>query len=113
MEKKRFYNGRYEWIQVDQQDSSSIARLQRQHQLTDEMLTYSLDKNERARVEFDTDDQALLLVFNVPQQEKKDNHFETSPMTFILKKDRLFTFSSRNTQYVIPMMERILVQNPL
>ena len=56
MEKKRFYNGRYEWIQVDQQDSSSIARLQRQHQLTDEMLTYSLDKNERARVEFDTDD---------------------------------------------------------
>ena len=47
---------------------------------------------ERARVEFDTDDQALLLVFNVPQQEKKDNHFETSPMTFILKKDRLFTF---------------------
>ena len=27
-------------------------------------------------VEFDTDDQALLLVFNVPQQEKKDNHFE-------------------------------------
>lgn len=113
MEKKRFYNGRYEWIQVDQQDSSSIARLQRQHQLTDEMLTYSLDKNERARVEFDTDDQALLLVFNVPQQEKKDNHFETSPMTFILKKDRLFTFSSRNTQYVISMMERILVQNPL
>ena len=92
VEKKRFYNGRYEWIQVDQQDSSSIARLQRQHQLTDEMLTYSLDKNERARVEFDTDDQALLLVFNVPQQEKKDNHFETSPMTFILKKDRLFTF---------------------
>lgn len=113
VKKRLFFNDHYEWIQVDQQDNESIATLRKEYQLTDEMLTYSLDKNERARVEFDSEDQALLLVFNVPQPEKRDNHFETSPMTFILKNEQLFTFSSRDTQYVLPMMERVLAQDSL
>lgn len=109
MENKHvFYDGNYEWIQVDQQDAKSLMALQKQYHLSDEMLTYSLDKNERARVEYDAEEEALLLVFNVPQQEKRDNHFETSPMTFILKRKQLFTFASHNTRYVIPMMERLI-----
>ena len=114
MENKHvFYDGNYEWIQVDQQDAKSVMALQKQYHLSDEMLTYSLDKNERARVEYDAEEEALLLVFNVPQQEKRENHFETSPMTFILKRKQLFTFASHNTRYVIPMMERLILQNPL
>lgn len=114
MEKKHIFNdGNYEWIQVDQQDATSITALQKEYRLSDEMLTYSLDKNERARVEYDTDEAALLVVYNVPQQDKRDNHFETSPITFILKKQQLFTFSSQHTQYVIPMMERLIMQSPM
>lgn len=113
MENKHvFYDGNYEWIQVDQQDAKSVMALQKQYHLSDEMLTYSLDKNERARVEYDAEEEALLLVFNVPQQEKRDNHFETSPMTFILKKKQIFTFASHDTRYVIPMMERLILQKP-
>ena len=77
MEKKHLFNdGNYEWIQVDQQDAASITALQKEYHLSDEMLTYSLDKNERARVEYDTDEAALLVVYNVPQQDKRDNHLK-------------------------------------
>ena len=45
MENKHvFYDGNYEWIQVDQQDAKSVMALQKQYHLSDEMLTYSLDK---------------------------------------------------------------------
>ncbi len=40
----------------------SVMALQKQYHLSDEMLTYSLDKNERARVEYDAEEEALLLV---------------------------------------------------
>ncbi len=39
---------------------------------SDEMLTYSLDDNERARVEYDSKKHALIVnVPNVPHQQKR------------------------------------------
>lgn len=100
------------WVKVDSSDSQSISELKQQYQLTDEMLVYALDKNERARAEYDEQEGALLLVFNIPHQQKIENHYKSSPMTFILKKDHLFTFFSPNTAYIVPIMERLLKQYP-
>ncbi len=85
-----------------------IKNLKEEYGISDEMLTYSLDKNERARVEYDTLDDILLLVTNVPHQQKIENHYETSPVAFILKENGLFTFTTQNTEYVIRLIRSIL-----
>lgn len=114
MEKIRSFNeGKSAWVQVDAHEVETIRLVQEKYQISDEMLTYSLDKNERARVEFDSETQAFLLIFNVPHREKTENHYETSPMTFIIKGGRLFTFTTVKTQYVNELMERILHKTPL
>lgn len=114
MEKIRSFNEeKSAWVQVDAHEVETIRLVQEKYQISDEMLTYSLDRNERARVEFDSETQAFLLIFNVPHREKTENHYETSPMTFIIKGGRLFTFTTVKTQYVNELMERILHKIPL
>ena len=114
MEKIRSFNEeKSAWVQVDAHEVETIRLVQEKYQISDEMLTYSLDRNERARVEFDSENQAFLLIFNVPHREKTENHYETSPMTFIIKGGRLFTFTTVKTQYVNELMERILHKTPL
>lgn len=113
MEKIRSFNeGTSSWVQVDGHDVASIRLVQDKYRISDEMLTYSLDKNERARVEYDPEAKAFLLIFNVPHREKIENHYETSPMTFIIKEGRLFTFTTARTQYVHELMESLLHKTP-
>ncbi len=113
MEKKRSFNQQKNfWINVNSTDVAAIADLREKYDLSDEMLTYSLDKNERARVEYSTVEKALLVVYNVPNMKKNENHYETSPVTFIIKDNNLFSFTSGNTEYIIDMIETLLHRLP-
>lgn len=95
MREKHFFNfDQNFWLNVPRDDVMGIKNLKEEYGISDEMLTYSLDKNERARVEYDTLDDILLLVTNVPHQQKIENHYETSPVAFILKENGLFTFTT-------------------
>ena len=98
MREKYFFNDEQNfWMNVPSNDMIAIKNLKEEYGISDEMLTYSLDKNERARVEYDNLEEALLLVTNVPHQQKTENHYETSPVAFILKNDGLFTFTTEHT----------------
>ncbi|MGL9887034.1 CorA-like Mg2+ transporter [Enterococcus sp. DIV1726a] len=109
MREKHFFNfDQNFWMNVPRDDVMGIKNLKEEYGISDEMLTYSLDKNERARVEYDTLDDILLLVTNVPHQQKIENHYETSPVAFILKENGLFTFTTQNTEYVIRLIRSIL-----
>lgn len=109
MREKHFFNfDQNFWLNVPRDDVMGIKNLKEEYGISDEMLTYSLDKNERARVEYDTLDDILLLVTNVPHQQKIENHYETSPVAFILKENGLFTFTTQNTEYVIHLIRSIL-----
>lgn len=109
MREKHFFNfDQNFWLNVPRDDVMGIKNLKEEYGISDEMLTYSLDKNERARVEYDTLDDILLLVTNVPHQQKIENHYETSPVAFILKENDLFTFTTQNTEYVIRLIRSIL-----
>ncbi len=71
MREKHYFNQeRNFWINIQQDDVLAVKNLKEEYGISDEMLTYSLDKNERARVEYDSFDEALLLVSNVPHQQK-------------------------------------------
>ena len=109
MREKHFFNfDQNFWLNVPRDDVMGIKNLKEEYGISDEMLTYSLDKNERARVEYDTLDDILLLVTNVPHQQKIENHYETSPVAFILKENGLFTFTTQNKEYVIRLIRSIL-----
>ena len=109
MREKHFFNfDQNFWLNVPRDDVMGIKNLKEEYGISDEMPTYSLDKNERARVEYDTLDDILLLVTNVPHQQKIENHYETSPVAFILKENGLFTFTTQNTEYVIRLIRSIL-----
>lgn len=113
MEKRRQFNqGRNNWIQVDNHSTDTIGELKEKYGLTDEMLLYALDKNEQARVEYDLEEKTLLVVFNVPYQQKVYNHYVANPATFILKEENLFTFTTKETAYIVPMIENLLHQRP-
>lgn len=109
MREKHFFNfDQNFWLNVPRDDVMGIKNLKEEYGISDEMLTYFLDKNERARVEYDTLEDILLLVTNVPHQQKIENHYETSPVAFILKENGLFTFTTQNTEYVIRLIRSIL-----
>ncbi|REC32919.1 magnesium transporter CorA [Enterococcus pseudoavium] len=100
------------WINVDTTHSHEIKKLRENYAISDEMLAYALDDNERARVEFDPVEKALLLIFNVPNLLKKDNHYETSPMAFVLKDHSFFSFVNERTAYVENIIENLIQNEP-
>ncbi|EOH92061.1 magnesium transporter CorA family protein [Enterococcus villorum] len=113
MREKYFFNDEQNfWMNVPSNDMIAIKNLKEEYGISDEMLTYSLDKNERARVEYDNLEEALLLVTNVPHQQKTENHYETSPVAFILKNDGLFTFTTEHTEYAVRLVHSLLEREP-
>lgn len=109
--KQNFNHDTCSWVNVDASKSHEVANLKKALQISDEMLNYALDKNERARVEYDETEQALLVIFNVPHLQKNDNHYETSPMAFIMKNQYFITFVNPRTEYVEKVIENLLAQD--
>lgn len=107
-----FNQNQSNWIYVDSRNTLEIDELIKTYELSDEMLVYALDKNERARVEYDVEHEALLVVYNVPVHAKQEKHYVTHPVTFIIKKNYLFTFFAKETEYVIPLVKSLIKQNP-
>jgi Mg2+ and Co2+ transporter CorA len=72
MREKHYFNqDRNFWINVQQNDVLAVKNLKEEYGINDEMLTYSLDKNERARVEYDSFDEVLLLLYQMFRTSKK------------------------------------------
>lgn len=110
--RQTFNQGMCAWVNVDSTEPHEIKKLKAKYSISDEMLTYALDNNERARVEYDPMEKALLLIFNVPNLLKTDNHYETSPMAFILKDHYFISFVNERTLYVDNIIENLLANEP-
>ncbi|MFV0561275.1 MAG: magnesium transporter CorA family protein [Enterococcus sp.] len=110
--KKVFNHEMSDWYTISATDTDQIQLLSDEFGIDDEFLAYSLDKNERARVEFDALSNTFLLIYNVAQQRKVENHYESTPMTFMVKDNHLFTIVSQNTEYIVPMIEKLINNDP-
>lgn len=77
-------------------------KLIEEYQLTNEILDYADDTNERARLEYDDQTDSYLVVFYV--QNEKSRSSETSnatlPVSFAIKDNNLFLFTNNQTHYV-------------
>lgn len=105
---RSFSHDKYTWINVDASEQESIALLHDKYKISDEFLTYSLDINERARLEYDREEDTMFLVFNTPNQEKRHDHYDATPMAFIIRGTEFFTVTNQHNHYVAAMMRKIL-----
>ncbi|WP_334328691.1 magnesium transporter CorA family protein [Companilactobacillus sp. HBUAS59699] len=72
------------------------------YDITNEILDYADDTNERARLEFDEHTNTFLIVFNVQRETANDDDTtdSTLPVSFAIKDDQLFLFTNNDTHYL-------------
>ncbi|WP_454919545.1 magnesium transporter CorA family protein [Abiotrophia defectiva] len=99
------------WLNIDVDTIASRPDLLSQYGLDEEIVEYALDRNERARTEYDRERNTFIIIYNVPNPIKQDYHYETVPMTFIVQPNRLITISNEANAYLIPEFSRYLDAN--
>ncbi|MBF2358740.1 magnesium transporter CorA family protein [Listeria welshimeri] len=106
-----FGNEKYNWVNIDTDKTTKLEKIYATYKIDEEVIAYSIDRNERAHFEYDQKTNTFVVVFNVPDQRKIDNHYETIPMVFIIKDTQLLTISNKNNQYIVKKMNRYLKEN--
>ncbi|MDK9593260.1 hypothetical protein FAM14222_001589 [Propionibacterium freudenreichii] len=107
-----FGEGQFRWYATATSDTGGLKRLASQFNIDQEILTYAQDPHERAHVEYDADTGTFLLIFNVAHREKIENHYDASPMTFIVKDHELFTINDEHTSYVNDLIAGFVKAHP-
>ncbi|MBP1047891.1 magnesium transporter CorA family protein [Enterococcus sp. BWM-S5] len=107
-----FNNKQSSWININTEDKEALKNIYAEYGIDDEIVEYSLDKNERAHLDYDSKTNTFVLIFNVPNRQKIDNHYETIPMTFIIKDNRFITITNKKNKYIFLEMEKYLDGNP-
>lgn len=79
MEQQRQFgaNGQYTWFTINTETTNLATVVVDDYQLDTEAITYALDKNERAHIDYDSDENRLLVVYNALNLNKDDNNYET------------------------------------
>lgn len=108
---KKFGNKENVWININSDQIAIDSDLYKQYGIDSEIISYALDRNERARIEYDSELDAFILIYNVPQTKKNDNHYEAIPMTFLIKNNQLLTITNSENTYIIQYMEKYLQNN--
>ncbi|MCC4124094.1 magnesium transporter CorA family protein [Enterococcus faecalis] len=99
------------WIHLNTNDNEELEKIYSDYDINLEVINYTLDVNERARLEYDKHSDLLVLIYNVPNKSKTDNHYETTPITFIVKNNTFITITKEQNEYITLEMEKYLEQN--
>lgn len=110
--KEVFNNKRNSWVNIEAENKEELKNLYRDYGIDSEFVDYSLDRNERAHLDYDKATDVLLLIFNAPNRRKIDNHYETVPMTFIVVNRTLITVTNQQSKYIYFEIKSYLEKNP-
>lgn len=102
----------FNWINLDSDTFGEDSKVYREYGIDEEVLNYALDKNERARVEYDDQLQMFILIYNVPKLQKNNNHYETVPLTFLVRGQNLVTISNQENGYLVETIKNLLMKRP-
>lgn len=100
------------WIDIDASNGDDLSKLNLVYGIDEEIIGYSLDRNERAHVEYDEDTGVFFLIYHAPNLDETGDNYETFPFTFIVKDNYLITISSKHTKYITTMMEKYVHNHP-
>lgn len=89
------------WVMAMIEDDSDKESLQTTYGLTDEILTYVTDVNERSHYDRDEYLNTQLFVLHVPVVvDQVSQRYITRPVTFLLKGNQVFSITTKRTQWV-------------
>ncbi|GEO67628.1 magnesium transporter CorA family protein [Levilactobacillus spicheri] len=89
------------WVTAMVEDDSDREALQKTYGLTDEILTYVTDVNERAHYDRDEYLNTQLFVLHVPVVvDEVSQRYITRPVTFLLKGHQVMSITTTRTQWV-------------
>ncbi len=99
------------WININSDLISEYSSIYDTYEIDDEMIEYALDKNERARMEYNRRTKTLVVIYNVLNLSKEENHYETIPLTFIVRQNQIVTISNSQNEYIIDAIVEELEEN--
>lgn len=99
------------WININSDLISEYSSIYDTYEIDDEMIEYALDKNERAHMEYNRRTKTLVVIYNVLNLSKEENHYETIPLTFIVRQNQIVTISNSQNEYIIDAIVEELEEN--
>ena len=112
MIEKRFgNNNELSWIIIHSEREMIDKQLVEDYGLDKELVSYALDKNERAHLKYNVKLDRLLLIFNLLDITKEDNYYETTPMAFIVQQNQFITIFNARNAYFQEKLEKYLMDH--
>ena len=99
------------WININSDLISEYSSIYDTYEIDDEMIEYALDKNERAHMEYNRRTKTLVVIYNVLNLSKEENHYETIPLKFIVLQNQIVTISNSQNEYIIDAIVEELEEN--
>ncbi len=113
IEKRFGNNNELSWIIIHSGREIIDKKLVDEYDLDNELISYALDKNERAHLEYNVKLDRLLLIFNLLDITKEDNYYETTPMAFIVQQNQFITIFNARNAYFLEKLEKYLRDHPI
>lgn len=99
------------WININSDLISEYSSIYDTYKIDDEMIEYALDKNERAHIEYDRRTKTLVVIYNVLNLSNENHHYDTIPLTFIVRQNQIVTISNGQNEYIIDGIREELEEN--
>ncbi|MFC3928089.1 magnesium transporter CorA family protein [Streptococcus caprae] len=111
IEQYTFGNG-LKWLALHSNTLKGSEQTPETFDIDKEIVSYALDKNERAHTEYDWENETFTLIYNVLNPDQAEYHYETVPMTFVVKENQLITIYNDDNAYIVAKMKHYLAHHP-
>lgn len=101
------------WINMIAPTEEEIKKVCKKLQIQEDFIRYSLDYEEKARIDTEEDDNTTLFIIDVPIIEKENNEqvYSTMPLGMIVVRDDYFITVSLKQNRVISELEKTKEKN--
>jgi len=105
-ETKEYQKGN--WINMIAPTEEEIKKVCKKLNIQEDFIRYSLDYEEKARIDIEEDDNTLLFIIDVPiiEKENKEPIYSTMPLGMIVVRDDYFITVSLKSNRVIAELEK-------
>lgn len=96
------------WINMIAPTEEEIKKVCKKLQIQEDFVRYSLDYEEKARIDMEEDDNTILFIIDVPIIEKENNEqvYSTMPLGMIVVRDDYFITVSLKSNRVVAELEK-------
>ena len=96
------------WINMVAPTEEEIKKVCTKLKIGQEFIKYSLDYEEKARIDSEEDDNTILFIIDVPVIEKENNEqvYSTMPLGMIVVRDDYFITVSLKSNKVVSELEK-------